>query len=300
MSVIERPSKATALQYLDEAMGEVENVDINNDGKSTGIITCAGGPYSYGAYVLIKMARMIGWDGPIQVWHRGADEPLDYYVFKSLDVEIYNCSVEAKKLGLKKPDGWEAKAFACCNSYLSTFLFLDADAYPVSNLQSCFEYAKEHGELFWPDDPNDNLQWGTFNLDRPQEGTYAAINGGQWLLNKNLRQEEFKLYAALNRFGKNKLYNYMHGDQDLQRLAWYLLGRDYNIPSNQILKTKGVWTYTFPKDTSVISHRIGCKMAPEGHFPGRTFYGPVRNAPLEKYAVKFYTEALNAIGVNTR
>lgn len=287
---------AKAIGYLEQALSEVDNVIVENDGKSRGVITCGGGQYSYGVYVSLKMARMVGWDGIFQIWHRGSNEPLNYKVFKELGAEIYDCSKIAKEKGIAEPKGWEAKAFACSNSNLNTIFFLDSDAYLLSDPTAAFDYADNNGELFWADDYNNWLQWDKFGYDIPEK-THYPVNGGQWVINKTLREKELKVYTALNRYGQGKLYNYMHGDQDCQRLAWYLTNQDYNIPCMDFDRYKGVWVYSYPEDIPIVSHRIGCKFAPEGYFPGRTFYGPVRGVPLEKHAMRFYTESLLKLGI---
>ena len=48
------------------------------DGRFAGraAVLCGGGRYEAGAYVACRMLRHVGWKHPIQVWHRGADEPV--------------------------------------------------------------------------------------------------------------------------------------------------------------------------------------------------------------------------------
>ncbi len=41
-----------------------------------GAVLCGGGRYEAGAYVACRMLRRVGWDHPIQVWHRGEAEPV--------------------------------------------------------------------------------------------------------------------------------------------------------------------------------------------------------------------------------
>jgi len=281
------------------AISEVDESRIAG-GSGVGVVTCGGGPYQYGIYVLVKMLRLCGYSGQVWVWHRGPKEPVCAAIRKLPGVVVVDAVDHAALIGAKPPaGGWECKAFALARTPVKVAAFFDADAYPVGPIDDCFAAAEHEGEVFWRDLDNDNLQWKALGLDIPKP-KWLPVNGGQWVVNRELRQKQLALYLSLTDHS-DVLYRCMLGDQDCQLLAWYLTGTRYFLGDLEPVKQHaGVFVYDFPHGRSQVLHRIGSKMAPAGMFSRGTYSGPVRGLPLERQATAFYGEAVDAIGVPIR
>jgi len=270
------------------------------DGTGVGVVTCGGGPYQYGIYVLVKMLRLCGYAGGVWVWHRGPAEPVCSAIRKMPGVTVVDVVKDAEDNGLRAPaGGWECKAYAMARTPVKVAAFFDADAYPVNSIDACLETAEAEGEVFWRDLDNANLQWRSLGLEVPKP-KWIPVNGGQWVVNRELRKPQLALYSALTD-RSSVLYRYMLGDQDCQLLAWYLTNTRYFIGDlEEVRQVRGVRVYDFPHGRTQVLHRIGSKMAPSGMFSRGTYSGPVRGLPLERQATSFYAEAVDAVGVPIR
>lgn len=268
-------------------------------GNGPGVVTCGGGAYAYGAYVLVRMLRLVGFAGPVEVWHRGAAEPIDRRVFEDVGAAVVDSIAAAAAAGVTPPaGGWQAKTVAVALTRLDPVFFLDADAYTVDDPTPAFEDVAGGGEVFWQDTPgaDANLDWAAVGLP-PGSALVPPLNGGQWLVNKKTRAAELSAYARLNERA-DVLYRHMLGDQDCQRLAWHLLGRRPTLGSPRPPTAVGpCWLFPYRTNRPLVVHRIGSKMAPPGVFAANAFTGPVRGCPLEREAVRFFGEAVDRLGV---
>lgn len=284
----------TAVDAIAAAAAEAPGVRLGSGG-GRGVVTCGGGPYSYGIYVLAGMLRRVGYDGPIQAWHRGRSEPMPAAVLRPFGVEVVDASAVAGRSG----SGWSTKAVAVSRCPFDTVLFLDADAYPVTDPTPWFEEAESEGQVFWPDTPNDNLRWAAVGVD--PAGAPPPTNGGQWVVCKKSRAGEVRLYAALN--ARHRVLHHLHlmfGDQDCQRLAWHLTGAGYGLGTRGVRQVGPSLLFTTGGGAPAVVHRVNCKLAPAGCFPGRSHANPIRGLPSERQALALYREAVDAIGVPGR
>lgn len=286
------PADPVAQAALVSALEEAPYYPIASGG-GRGVVTCGGGCYGYGVYVLAGMLRAAGYTGSVQVWHRGDAEPVPA-ALGEFGVEAIDAAAIAKAENVPVPGGWALKAFSLTRCRFDTVFFFDADAYPVAPVDAAFEIAEETGELFWPDLPNQNLKWAAFG--RPPRPELAAVNGGQWLVNKTARRRELAVYAGLNDRWP-AVYPHMHGDQDCQTLAWGVCNRQYRTgpPCHMV---GPIMVFDLPAGTPAVVHRVMSKFAPAGCFtPTASFAGPVRGLPFEREAVRLYRKALDVIGI---
>lgn len=266
-------------------------------GVGRGVVTCGGGKYQYGIYVLVKMLRLGGYSGPVEVWHLGAREPVADVIRKLPGVMVRDAVAEVASAGLPSPaGGWENKATAMTRTAFRTAVFFDADAYPVKPLGPLFEAAEAEGEVFWRDLDNENLRWASFGLTPPKPA-WAPVNGGQWAVDRHARRRQLAVYAALTD-RSDVMYLHMLGDQDCQLLAWQQTGCRYFLPSLAVPQiVGGNWLYDMPDGTPYVVHRVGSKFGPPGAFDRGKYSGPVRGTPMERQATAFYAESVDLIGV---
>ena len=149
-----------------------------------GAVICGGGAYEAGAYVACRMLRHVGWEHPIQVWHRGPAEPVSARLRGLPGVTVIDAETHPVRAGRRLLGGWEAKSLAVLNSPFEEVLFLDADCYPIFDPNECFEPEHNpHGIVTWPDTPlGDNaLHWPTYGVE-PDGKT--GLNGGHYVFTK--------------------------------------------------------------------------------------------------------------------
>jgi hypothetical protein len=84
------------------------------------------------------MLRHVGWPHPIQVWHRGAAEPVSERLRRLPGVEVVDAEAHPARTGRRTMGGWESKSFAIVNCPFEEVLFLDADCYPLFDPDECF------------------------------------------------------------------------------------------------------------------------------------------------------------------
>ncbi len=195
-----------------------------------GVVLLGGGDrYSIGLYVCVRMLRHHGWTGPIQIWHRGQDEPLPEALFTAHGVEIVDAHAfreqhPCRRWGMDKwgdPGNrwlsWGLKSYAVLHSPFREVLYLDADAYPVAPVDQLFEN-NPTGTLIWHDLPGmaHNLRWDVFGVADPGG---LSWQGGQWLVDKARCWTALQLYRWLDDWS-DFTYRHGYGDQDNLRLAW--------------------------------------------------------------------------------
>ena len=74
-----------------------------------GAVICGGGRYEAGAYVACRMLRQVGWRHPIQVWHRGAAEPLSERVRRIPGVAVVDIEADPARAARRIMGGWQSK-----------------------------------------------------------------------------------------------------------------------------------------------------------------------------------------------
>ena len=208
-----------------------------------GIVICAGGwRYLPGAYVAVKLLRMLGCKLPVQIWYMGPgefDERM-LWAFSGLDVGwIDGQSFYRDRLRFMFPEmpelnhGWPLKAFAAAYAPFRQVISLDADCYAVRPLETLFDSPEfqEHGAAFWPDRwPLEPGQWERFGLEPRVEHSWES---GQFAVDKGRHWAPLWLACWLN---ANHEYTYKHiyGDKDSFHIAWRKLNASVWIQKEDV------------------------------------------------------------------
>jgi hypothetical protein len=225
-----------------------------------GIVIVGGGTYFPGAYVAACMARHVGWEGPIQIWHRGADEPADAAILGPLDVELVDSDTHPARSSRRLLGGWEHKTFAIRHSPFQEVLYLDADAYLVADPSPVFA-ANRYGAVFWPDleQTDHNVKWALHGeLDDPHG---QGIQGGHVLLDKARAWDALCLADWINDHS-DFYYQHQYGDQDSWRLAWRVRREPFCLahPRPNWVESAFVQYGLPPRPRPLFVHRCGSKM----------------------------------------
>jgi hypothetical protein len=235
-----------------------------------GIVMCGGGRYEASAYVSIKMIRRTGCTLPIQLWHRGAEEPVGARVRALPGVTVIN-GLESRP----KPriyGGWESKALAVLRSGFKEVMFLDADCYPVTDPTICFDHNPCGTVFFYDNEPMDvNLQYPSYGITSEQVKRIPGINSGQYIVDL---ERAWKGMALANWFDHHSDYWYQFrqgvggfSDQDQLRAAWLVLGLPAHSYQPRCTYEPGVLSYSGPESPqTMFVHRVGCKFAERGCF----------------------------------
>lgn len=267
-----------------------------------GAILCGGGSYEAGAYVACRMLRHVGWNHPIQVWHRGAAEPVSMRVRSLPGVEVVDAEAHVARPSRRFLVGWGTKAFAILHCPFEEILFLDADCYPICDPNVCFDPAHNpHGIVTWPDCAagDQTPQWATYGLE-PDGKT--AINGGHYVFTKRRAWVVLQLAAH---FDDHCDYYYCrtpnctgdiggYGDQDQMRVAIHRLG----APSHRYADRPLACAYSSyiqpgPHGRPLFVHRHYNKLAPPWQFPLPPRWLP-GHLPMEATAWHYFLEWLMA------
>ncbi len=267
-----------------------------------GAVVCGGGRYEAGAYVLIRMLREVGWRHPVQVWHRGAAEPVSDRVRRLPGVEVVDAEAHPARAARRLLGGWEAKMFAVAHSRFEEVLFLDADSYPLYNPDECFDPAHNpHGVVTWPDTPSsdDNPQWDSYGLTPDAQ---PALCGGYYVLTKRRAWPVVQLAAH---YDDHSDYYYCqtwqcagdvggYGDQDQFRAALHRLGApSHRYADRPLACAFDSYVHAGPHGRPLFVHRHFNKLAPPGAFtlPPRWHAGQL---PMEATAWRFFLEWMTA------
>lgn len=224
-----RPTAQTRLE-IDrhrEALGKVDSgkwLYLGPD-EGDGIIIVGGGQFWPGVLVALHMLRRTGCTLPVEVWHRGALEPVNHDAVKDLgDVRIIDAHAIRNEHPWRVLGGWEMKAHALQRCAFRRVLYLDADAYPVSDPTALFELLNQAPLVFWADIPTTfgNVRWNNVGV----VGQFAPrqIQGGQLLFDRKECWHELVLSYWMNQHS-DFYYDHAFGDQDCWRIAWSLTGR---------------------------------------------------------------------------
>ncbi|MBE9069695.1 hypothetical protein IQ260_23905, partial [Leptolyngbya cf. ectocarpi LEGE 11479] len=125
------------------------------DFSGKGFIVCAGGPYLESAYVVVRLLRHYGATLPIEIWHAGEDEVPAWArpAFIEHDATFHDIMDYCQNRPLKQMRGFPIKTAAILKTRLREVMLIDADCFPVCNLEFLFESQeyKDNKAVFFPD-----------------------------------------------------------------------------------------------------------------------------------------------------
>jgi len=263
-----------------------------------GAVLCGGGPYEAGAYVACRMLRHVGWKHPIQVWRRGAKEPVSERFRRLPGVEVVDAEAHPARPGRRMLGGWESKMFAILHCPFEEVLYLDADCYPIFDPDECFEpQHNPHGIVTWPDVPagDHTPQWASYGL-APDGRT--SINGGHYVFTK---RRAWPVLQLAQHFDDHSDYYYCqtthcvgdvggYGDQDQMRAAIHKLGAaSHRYADRPVACAYESYVQAGPHGRPLFVHRHYNKFAAPGQFalPPRWHAGDL---PMEATAWRYFLE----------
>lgn len=264
-----------------------------------GAIICGGGRYEAGVYVACRMLRHVGWEHPMQVWHRGQDEPVSDRVRRLPGVEVVDAEAHPARAERRHLAGWEVKSFAILNCPFEEVLYLDADCYPIFNPDTCFAPAHNpHGIVTWPDSElaDNAIHWPTYGL--ASDGK-TSLNGGHYVLVKRRAWPVFHLSAHFDNHSEfyywGSIFNVAvgaFGDQEHIRIALHMLGVPYHrYAARPISCVYDSYVQAGPHGAPLFVHRFGNKFGLPGQFgsPPRWYAGDL---PMEATAWQYFLQWL--------
>lgn len=262
-----------------------------------GLVICGGGRYEASIYVCCRMLRHVGWEHPIQVWHRGNDEPVSERVRRLPGVEVIDIETHPLREHRRIMGGWESKSFAMINSPFEEVMFLDADCYPIFNPEECFEESNNpHGVVIWPDNqfPNSAVHWETYGVTADD---HHGLNGGHYVFGKRKAWPVLQLashYDNHSDFYYWRTYDNVpvgaFGDQEQVRVALRKLNFPYHRYRDAPFEfERGFFYQSGPNGRPLFVHRVTGKFAQSGQFPNDPQWTGSR-FPMEATAWKFFLE----------
>lgn len=239
---------AIALAALVEA-----RIGPTPEGEGDGIVLCGGGRYWPMLCVALRMIRRVT-NLPIRVYHRGEAEPVRPGNVSDLSAVSYH---DLTKLGpYRRLVSWEAKTCALIDAPFERTLFLDADAYPVSDIRPLFDLCDRSTPfVFWENEPFAQIQCNLKALGLAGREV-PCIQGGQFVVSAPYFWRTLIVAHWLNQHS-DYYYHYGYGDQDMWRIA-------LNVTQGEYLNLgKGIFDYKAwvgcLSSTPVIVHRVCAK-----------------------------------------
>ncbi len=210
-----------------EALGSLAAAAMPSPGprEGAGIVMVGGGRYWPGIVVAVKMLRDTGSRLPVQIWHRGCQEPVCIEDLAGLaGVEIHDLTTLTPAPRTLR--GWEAKTVALLACGWERVFFLDADAYFLRDPAPLLErLSATEPFLFWEDLP---AAWSFVNWSVwGREGsTVPPIQGGHFAIHIRHFWRTFVLAYWLDQHSDFS-YSHQLGDQDSWRIALTMTGGPY-------------------------------------------------------------------------
>lgn len=199
--------------------------------RGRGIVYVGGGVYWPGIVVGIKMLRESGCVLPVEVWYRGSCEPVCAADVEGLgDVWLIDAEACNRSNRIQFSDGdrggWEAKLYAMSLTLFNEVLFLDADAYCVTDPTPLFDLLYGAPVVFWSDLPRmeNTVAWERVWPDGA--GGVPTFQGGQFLIDLSTGWRTLALAHWMCQHS-DFYFASVYGDQDCWRVALIAGGDKY-------------------------------------------------------------------------
>ncbi len=228
--------------------------------------------YTPSLYVNVSMIRKLGMELPIQIWHLGQTEILGNIkqVFEHLNVRWVNADRVAQLHPTRKPlNGWDLKAYATLYSPFAEVIALDADSFPVRNLEFLFDTREymETGALLWADPFTwlNPAAWEKFTGLPDLETTFPSkprrakcgfveVESGQMVFDKSRCFRLLLTQRMINEYS-DFYYRHFYGDKHTLQIAIALLRQTCTILDNgRFILNEGA-RYSWKDDRPLFEHR---------------------------------------------
>ena len=269
-------------EAFDRVIDLAEAEEYAGHSADFGVLYVGGGRYWPGIAVGCRMLRRLGYSGPIEVWHghRADPEPVEVADVRGLDVAIVSALAQAERTRPRILRGWEAKLHAIRHCGFRRLLYLDADAYCVSEPSRYATVLERAPFAFWRDLPHcgGNVKWPM--VWPSGDGGVPQVQGGQLWID---RERAWPLVLVADWMCQHSDYYFRHGfgDQDMWRAAlaaggwpWHEIGpADWHHPAF-VCRQDGV---------DLIVHRCRGKLWRVSDIPDRRrgYSGPTYHLPRE-------------------
>jgi hypothetical protein len=185
--------------------------------EGAGVLLLGGGRYWAGCVVAVRMLRDTGCRLPVQIWHRGQQEPIQPDDLTGVE------RVEVRDLTALQPAprilrGWESKTVALLACGWERVFFLDADAYCVRDPEFMLDRLSQALPFtFWLDAPmvHEPVRWSAWGL---AVSRIPFVQGGQFAIDVRHFWRELVLAHWINQHSDFS-YAHQYGDQDSWRVA---------------------------------------------------------------------------------
>ncbi len=254
-----------------------------------GIVICAGGVYIESAYVVVCLLRHYGSTLPIEIWHAGADEIPSWVrpAFLEHNVVFHDIMDYCHDRPLKQMRGFPIKTASILNASFQEVMFIDADCFPLCNLDFLFETQEYQGNraIFFPDSKRQKLLKGKPIWDyvgMPYRGD-KEFESGLLLIDKVACWKALNLAEWMN-LGSKFWYQHILGDKDTFYLSWRKLNLPYFLAPNcfrfKTVLTRHYWINKKP----LVDHRTGTSKYTLPYQRGwfTSYLSPYRGRPAYK------------------
>lgn len=208
------------LSALERVVEMAEGEDYPGHKHEFGVLYVGGGKYWPGVAIGCRMLRKLGYNGPIQIWHRHFSDPehINLEDIQGLDIEVIDAIAVSLQTKPRILRGWEAKLHAIRHCSFRKLLFLDADAYCVNNPMPYFDILDKTPFAFWHDLPGTerNVNW-PYVWPQGANGVPPIQGGHLWID----REKAWPLIMTADWMCQHSDFYFKHGfgDQDTWRIA---------------------------------------------------------------------------------
>ena len=182
---------------------------------SRGLVSTAGGKYLPVFVISLRMLRRSGTTLPVEVFLADQEEYEESICKEVLPSLNATCVIMSDILD-RVPHSTEItkyqfKVFAMIFSSFEEIVFLDADAFPIHNLEPLFasELFKQHGLILWPDfwaSSASTYYYDILQQPVPSLSERASSETGEILVSKKTHQRTLLLATYYNYYGPTHYY----------------------------------------------------------------------------------------------